>query len=85
MRRLGKLLLATFGVAMAATSSALASGPAQAGYGGNGGNVQGVLAPGHSQGQLPFTGFNLAAIAVAAVMLLAVGYVLRRRTRLHRG
>src|SRR4051794_37932749 len=65
MRRLGNLLVFTLVVAMAAASSALAAGPAQTSYGGNAGNVQGSLAGTASPGQLPFTGANIAAIAVA--------------------
>jgi len=84
MRRLGKLLVFTFVSAMAAASSALAAGPTQASYGGNGGNVQGAIAGNQTQGQLPFTGANLAAIALAGLLLLAVGYVLIRQARSHR-
>jgi LPXTG-motif cell wall-anchored protein len=82
MRRLGKLLVFTLFAAMAAASSALAAGPAQTSYGGSAGNVQGSLAGSTSQGQLPFTGANIAAIAIAGLLLVVVGMLLRR-TRSH--
>jgi hypothetical protein len=59
-------------------SVALAQGP----YTGNGGDVQsdvgGDVAAG---GSLPFTGFDLGALAVGGVLLLVLGFVLRRQTR----
>ena len=85
MRHLGKLLVFTTFAVLATASSALAAGPAQAVYGGNGGNVQGAHAGSQTQGQLPFTGLNIAAIAIAGLLVLAVGYVLMRRTRSRSG
>jgi hypothetical protein len=58
---------------------AFAQGP----YLGNGGDVQsdvgGDVAA--SGGSLPFTGFDVGALAVGGVLLLVLGFVLRRHTR----
>ena len=76
-------ILALVGVMVAAAvaAPALLAAPPGAGllgYGGEGGQVQGQLG---AQGTLPFTGYDLGLIALAAGMLLAVGFVLRRASR----
>jgi len=58
-------------------------GTSLAAYGGEGGNAQANVEAGAvgSPASLPFTGLNLALIAVAGVALIATGLVLRRRSR----
>jgi hypothetical protein len=51
------------------------------GYGGAAGKVQGSIDCTKKAGTLPFTGFDLRFIAVAAILLLLVGIVLRMKTR----
>lgn len=63
-------------------SAALAQTPADVGYGGQGGNVQqDVGGEGVASGALPFTGMDLALMAVAAGLLIATGLVIRRVAR----
>ena len=78
MRRLGFLVSTSFIGLLAGASSAFA-GPSQAGYSGNAGGVQGALHAANSGGTLPFTGINLAIIAVASLALVVVGLMLRHR------
>lgn len=63
--------------------SALAQTPAGRGYGGQGGNVQGEVGgeAGAAAGALPFTGMDLALMALAAVLLIATGLTMRRLGR----
>lgn len=61
--------------------SALAQAPVNRGYGGQGGNVQGEVAgseAGAAAGTLPFTGMDLALMALAAALLIATGLTMRR-------
>lgn len=62
-------------VALTAVPAASAGSP-QSGYGGSGGSVQGTV---QKAGELPFTGLNLTVFAVAALLLVGVGLVLRRK------
>ena len=64
-------------------TSAFAQTPAGRGYGGQGGNVQGEVGgdPGAAAGALPFTGMDLALMALAAVLLIATGLTMRRLGR----
>jgi hypothetical protein len=63
-------------------ASAFAQSPADQVYGGQGGNVQqDVAGEGVASGALPFTGMDLALMAVAAMLLIATGVVIRRMTR----
>jgi hypothetical protein len=56
---------------------------AQTPYTGNGGDVQSDVGGdvAGAGGSLPFTGFDLGALAVGGVLLLVLGFVLRRQTR----
>jgi hypothetical protein len=60
-------------------SVAFAQGP----YVGNGGGVQSDVGGdvAGTGGSLPFTGFDLGALLVGGVLLLVLGFVLRRHTR----
>lgn len=71
------MLLLTVGV----TGAAAGNGPSNAVYGGNGGNVQGALTGTSPSGQLPFTGFDIALLVGAALLLIAVGLGVRRLAR----
>ena len=87
MRKLGVGVAATIvalgvaSVALAGSSSALLMQ-----YGGVGGQTQDKLAAGQvlgsnavrSTGTLPFTGIDLALIALAGVVLIMIGWTLRR-------
>jgi hypothetical protein len=79
MRRLGFLISMSLIGALASVSTAFAASPSQVGYGGTAGGVQSGLAQSTPAGTLPFTGLNLAAIAIACALVLAVGLVLRRQ------
>jgi hypothetical protein len=81
MRRLSSVVLVALAASAATATSALAS-PSTSTYGGNANGVQGTLhsAAKVSGGTLPFTGANLAAILGAALLLVVVGAVLRRRS-----
>ena len=74
--------------ALASTASAYAgNGASMSGYHGNGGHVQdavqshGTLAATAQSGTLPFTGLSLGLIVGAALLLVAVGVVMRRAGR----
>lgn len=63
-------------------ANAFAGTPAERVYGGQGGNVQqDVGGEGVASGALPFTGMDLALMAVAAGLLIATGLVIRRVAR----
>lgn len=92
MKRIVALLLAAGGalvVCSTAFADALTCGHSAAGCGpgqngqftppGTGANLGSTHTAG--VGALPFTGLNLAVVAIAAVLLLASGLVLRRMTR----
>jgi len=74
---LAGMLLLTVG----ATGAAAGNGPSNAVYGGSGGNVQGALTGTSPSGQLPFTGFDVALLVGAALLLIAVGFGVRRLAR----
>lgn len=63
--------------ALLCASVALADA-SDAGYGGQGGGTE---KPVESGGSLPFTGLDLALLVGGGVLLLSVGFVLRRVTR----
>lgn len=65
--------------ALVLAPSALGS-PVEQGYGGNAA-VQGEVAQVGAGGALPFTGLDLALLAIGSVLLLAVGVALRRAAR----
>lgn len=70
----------TVGIVVALATASVAA--AQAPYLGNGGEVQGEVGGQVSaSGSLPFTGFDLGALLVGGVLLLALGFVLRRHGR----
>ena len=68
---------------LVSAGSAFGQTPAGRGYGGQGGNVQGEVAgeAGAAAGALPFTGMDLALMALAAVLLIATGLTMRRLGR----
>jgi hypothetical protein len=75
--------LTVVGVAFAGGSSALVGG-----YGGVGGQTQHavagsqqVLGAAATRGSLPFTGLDLALVALGALVLMATGWSLRRASR----
>lgn len=80
-----KMLRYTVLAALVAAPTALAGGGSSAdGYGNVGGLVQKkVSGPSttHHVGSLPFTGVNLAIIAVIALLTVAVGFGMRRFAR----
>jgi hypothetical protein len=75
-------LITTSSMGLVAAGSA-AAGPLVGGYGGKGGTAVGSVAGSRTAhtGTLPFTGFNLAAFAVFALLLLALGVVMVRAGR----
>ncbi|HZP73288.1 MAG TPA: LPXTG cell wall anchor domain-containing protein [Gaiellaceae bacterium] len=52
-------------------------GSTLSGYGGNAGTVQTTV---QKSGTLPFTGLSLTAFVVVGLVLVAAGFILRRRT-----
>lgn len=60
---------------LAAPSAALAGNPSDTG---GAAGVQGTLSSGGG-GNLPFTGLNIAVIAIAGVLLIGAGMLMRRR------
>jgi LPXTG-motif cell wall-anchored protein len=80
MRRLRTVaLVTTCAVALAAAGGAFAQTPTGDAYGGLAGSQQGPAAPADTGGQLPFTGQELGALAVAGAALAGGGLILRRR------
>jgi alanine dehydrogenase len=78
-KRLFILIVVSVG-ALAVTASALAGGgTALSGYGGAAGVAQAKVV--HTGGGLPFTGLNLAFIALGAAALVVSGLMLRRNSR----
>lgn len=81
-----KLMFVVGGLYAALGSVALAAtGPSVAGYGGEGGTTQaglggvsGTPAQETVSGTLPFTGLDLGLIVAAAVLLVVLGFGLRR-------
>ena len=81
MRRLSSFVFVAMATSAVTATSALAGSPSNAAYGGNANGVQGALhSTSNAGGTLPFTGANLAAILGAALLLVVVGAVLRRRS-----
>jgi len=74
MKKLVSFVAAVSGLTIA--SSALA-GSTLSGYAGNAGTIQSNV---QKSGSLPFTGLSLTAFAIVALLLIAAGVVLRRRT-----
>jgi hypothetical protein len=74
-------LVGTLLLTVGATAAVASNGPSNAVYGGNGGNVQGALTGTSPSGQLPFTGFDVALLVGAALLLIAVGLGVRRLAR----
>ncbi len=64
--------------AVAAPTASAADGSSLRGYGGPGAVVQGQVA---SPGTLPFTGVDVAVFVVAGLLVLAVGFGMRRLGR----
>lgn len=82
MNRLRLMVGACFVTMHMFVATAFAGTPAERVYGGQGGNVQqDVGAEGVASGALPFTGMDLALMAVAAVLLTTTGLVIRRVAR----
>ncbi|MDX6636527.1 MAG: hypothetical protein QOJ01_38 [Solirubrobacterales bacterium] len=79
-------MVALAAVALAAPIAAFAASPTVQQYnsidpgGGGGGTVHASAGSGSSAGSLPFTGFDVAALVVAAAVLLIAGLVLNRRS-----
>lgn len=82
-----RLWLSVAGGSLAAsmwTAAALAQAPVDRVYGGSGGTqgeVEGGATAGAAGGTLPFTGIDLALMAVAAALLIATGLIIRRVAR----
>ena len=82
MNRLRLVVSASLIGVLVPAASALGQTPAGRGYGGQGGNVQGEVAgEAGAAGALPFTGMDLALMALAAVLLIATGLTMRRLGR----
>lgn len=74
------LVMAVFG-ALVAAAVAVGQSPVVGAYGNEGGAVQQGVAGASGGGSLPFTGLDLAIVALAAVGLIAAGFAARRATR----
>lgn len=84
MRKLLVIGLCSILLGVAAAPAMANSSPSQGTYGGTAANqlsqVQNVSST-TTSGSLPFTGMNVAALAVIAVALLGSGFALRMRAR----
>ena len=78
--RLLAVLSSTVLVFLTTAAVAFAGGPAQSGYGGGGGAVQGEVQRGGGD-SLPLTGLDLGLLVGGGVMLLLLGGSLWRLTR----
>jgi len=75
-----KVFFLVGGAGLIWASSAWAQSP----YLGNAGGVQGEVGGGTAAGggsALPFTGFDIGALVVGGLLLVTLGFVLRRATR----
>ena len=87
MRRAIIGVSAVLGALASAAYAYAGNGASISGYFGSGGNVQhavqshGTLAATAQSGTLPFTGLSLGLIVGAALLLVAVGVVMRRAGR----
>jgi hypothetical protein len=74
-----KTFLIVIGSALFAPSLALgAGGSTTSGYGGAAGTAQLAV---QKSGPLPFTGLNLTGVLLFGVLLLAAGFLIRRKAR----
>jgi len=72
-------------VVLALATTASAQQASQDGYSNQAGQVQGQVnggSGGSGGGSLPFTGFDMALLAAAGGLLAAVGFGMRRLTRM---
>jgi Spy/CpxP family protein refolding chaperone len=74
-------LVAALAVVLALATTASAEQASQDGYLNQAGQVQGQVNSGGTGGGLPFTGFDMALLAAAGGLLVAVGFGMRRLTR----
>lgn len=77
-------LVAVVAVVLVFATTASAQQASQDGYLNQAGQVQGQVnggSGGSSGGSLPFTGFDMALLAAAGGLLVAVGFGMRRLTR----
>lgn len=86
MRRLIGLMMVVLVVTLAPVAAAQSGDPTGSAYGGVAGEIQGTLdepATEETQtvGTLPFTGLDLALAGGAGVLLLGLGFGLRRASR----
>lgn len=85
MMKVMKVVRVAILAALVVVPTALAGGGSSTdGYGGVGGVIQkkvGAPTTHHVGGTLPFTGLNLAIVAVLALLLVAVGFGMRRFAR----
>ena len=77
-------LVAALAVVLALATTASAQQASQDGYLNQAGQVQGQVndSGGSGGGGLPFTGFDMALLAAAGGLLVAVGFGMRRLTRM---
>lgn len=79
MKLLRTALLPVTAILVAAPNALAASTKSPKGYGGVHAGVQNVVAGAtHSNGNLPFTGFDVTLMIVGVVVLVLVGAALRR-------
>jgi hypothetical protein len=86
VKRLMGLVLVVVVMALAPVAAAQSEDPAVSAYGGVAGEIQGTLdepatAETQTVGTLPFTGLDLALAGGAGVLLLGLGFGLRRASR----
>jgi hypothetical protein len=78
---INRLLLAIVGAAIVAPAALAGSGSSLGTYGGRAGNAQSQVESSTTTGTLPFTGIDIALLVAVGLLVIGVGYTIRRLGR----